>query len=239
MFLKIYFKGYELMNIKTFLTGKTFGKSGFILVALLFGSISAFGQAWEISPVVGGTFGGTIKVGEPDMPNFNAHIAESLSFGATAGYRFKQEDGVGVIEFRWLRQNTNLGVAQNPLVVTPYTPALFRVPITMDRYLADFTHEFTTDDEFKSIQPFISIGLGAATMGAPASSGTRFAFSLGTGVKIFPTTHWGFRLNVDYMPIVMHAELQRLFCTGGACSFALSGGVVNQFEVSVGPAFRF
>jgi len=39
------------------------------------------------------------------------------------------------------------------------------------------------------------------------------------------------------LPIVMHAELQRVFCTGG-CVVVLNGGM-NRFQLSAGPAFRF
>jgi hypothetical protein len=36
----------------------------------------------------------------------------------------------------------------------------------------------------------------------------------------------------------MHAEVQRLICAGG-CIVGLGGGLMNQFEVSIGPTFRF
>ncbi len=134
-------------------------------------------------------------------------------------------------------------VNQNPLMVNPLINPLtlpsFRPSITMDHYLVDFSHEFTTDEEYRILQPYVSVSLGAATMGAPASSTTRFAFGFGSGLKVFPSKHYGFRLGVDYMPVVMSAELQRLVCVGGACSFALGGGIMNQFEVNLGPAFRF
>jgi hypothetical protein len=75
-------------------------------------------------------------------------------------------------------------------------------------------------------------------MSTPASSATRFAFGLGTGFKVFPKPHWGFRFQVEYLPIVMHAEAQSVVCFSG-CVVALSGGLMNQFQVSFGPAFRF
>jgi hypothetical protein len=75
-------------------------------------------------------------------------------------------------------------------------------------------------------------------MGAPASSATRFVFGLGAGIKVFPSPRWGFRIDVQYLPIVLHAELQTLVCTTG-CIVALNGGITNQFLVSIGPVFRF
>jgi hypothetical protein len=37
----------------------------------------------------------------------------------------------------------------------------------------------------------------------------------------------------------MEANLQRLVCINGGCVVALSGSVVNQLQLSAGPAFRF
>ena len=228
------------MTIKTFMNRKAFANSGFIALALLLSLVSAHAQNYEIIPLVGARFGGTIKVGQPDSSNFEAHLADGLSFGVVAGYRFGQDgDGFGVIAFRWMREDTHLTVNQNSVMVNPLALPAFRPSITMNSYLADFSHEFTTDEEFRTLQPYISVSLGAATMGTPASSTTRFAFGFGSGLKVFPTKHYGFRVGVDYMPVVMNAELQRLVCVGGACTFALGGGIMNQFEVSLGPAFRF
>jgi Outer membrane protein beta-barrel domain len=218
---------------------KAFAKYSAAAGALLLSLVPAYGQNWELAPLVGARFGGTIKVEQGDA-NFDAHIADSLSYGLIGGYRFEQDgEGFGVISFRWMRQDSHLGVNQIPLVVNPLTPVLFRPSITLDHFMADFSHEFTVDEEYHIVQPFISVSLGAARMGAPASSATRFAFGFGTGVKIFPSRHWGLRVGFDYMPVVMHAELQSLVCGGGACSVALNGGIMNQFEVSLGPAFRF
>ena len=227
------------MTVKTFLSRKAFANSGFIALALLLSPMSAHAQNYEITPLFGGTFFGTMKLGQPDMPHVEAHIADSFSFGLVGSYRFEQDDGYGLIGFRWIHQNSHLNLNQDLLAVTPYTPVVFRPSITLDNFLADFSHEFKLDEEYQSVKPFISVSLGAARMGAPASSGTRFSFGFGTGIKVFPSKHYGFRLGVDYMPIVMNVELQRLVCVGGACTFALGGGLMNQFEVSVGPAFRF
>jgi hypothetical protein len=230
------------MTIKSFLSRKAFANSGFTALALLLSLTSAYAQQhYEITPLVGGTFFGTIKLGQPDMPNVEANVADSFSFGLVAGYRFEQDsEGTGVIAFRWIRQNSHLTLNQNPLAVTPFTSVpSFRPSVTLDNFLADFSHEFKLDEEYQSIQPFISVSLGAALMGTPASSATRFSFGFGSGIKVFPWKHYGFRLGVDYLPVVMTAEIQRLVCVGGACTFALGGGIMNQFEVSLGPAFRF
>jgi hypothetical protein len=211
----------------------------YLCIALFVNAVSAHGQKYEITPLIGGSFGGTIQLEQASMPNVDAHVADSFIFGLTGGFRFDGEEGEGydAIEFRWFRQDTNLFFKQDPLIATPLITASFRPGIALDHFLGDFTHEFTIHEAPK-IFPFVTASLGAARMSTPASSATRFAFGIGTGVKVFPARHWGFRLNVEYLPIVMHAELQRLVCAGG-CIVVLNGGVMNQFVFSAGPSFRF
>jgi hypothetical protein len=221
------------MNLTKTLGGHATAKGWYVLIAL---SVSL------ITPLLGATFGGTMHLEQTGAPNFYANIADSLNFGLAGGYRFDGEDGedgegYDEIEFRWMRQSSHLGVHQDPLVATPYTSPSFRPSVTLDHFLGDFTHEFAIR-ETPSIQPFVSASLGAALMSAPASSAVRFEFGMGAGIKIFPTTHWGFRVKAEYLPIVMHTELQRLVCAGG-CVVVLNGGIMNQFEVTFGPAFRF
>ena len=227
------------MNLSNVLcTRKVIRMGCCVLVTLFVSLVSAHGQKYEITPLVGARFGGTMELEQTGTPNFNAHIADSISFGVAGGYRFDGESGEGydVIEFRWMRQNSHLGLKQDPLA-TPFTTASFRPSINLDHFLGDFTHEFSVR-EAPAFQPFVSGSLGAARLATPASSATRFAFGIGAGVKIFPSTHWGFRVKAEYLPIVMHTELQTLVCAGG-CLVILNGGVMNQFDVSFGPAFRF
>jgi hypothetical protein len=211
-----------------------------IFVALLITVLSAHGQRFEITPLVGGMFGGTVKLEEEGVHNFEAHLQDRFSFGIAGGVHYNADDcdGCNLIEFRWMRQNTHLTLAQDPLVVTPAAAvSSFRPSVTLDHFLGDFTREWTLEDA-AMLRPFLTITLGAARMATPAASATRFVFGIGTGLKVFLKRRWGIRFQVEYLPIVMHADLERVVCAGG-CIVALSGGVMNQFQVSVGPAFRF
>jgi len=198
--------------------------------------VPAYGQSYEITPIVGARLGGTMELEQTGTPNFKASIADSISFGVAGGYRFDSVDTEGhdLIEFRWTRQDSHLTAKQDPL--TP-AAASFRSSITLDHFLADFTHEFLVR-EAPHFQPFLTGTLGAVVISAPASNVPKFAFGIGGGVKIFPTTHWGLRLKAEYLPTLMYGELQTLVCAGG-CVVALNGGVMNQFELSIGPSFRF
>jgi len=229
-----------MVNLPACRTTSMVSRSARLFAALLVTLASAYGQNYDITPLFGGMFGGTVKLEQQGAPNIHANLQDSFTFGVAGGIRIDAEDceKCALIEFRWMRQDTHLGVAQDPLVVTPYgAGATFRPSVTLDRYLGDFTYEFNQEDA-PLIKPYIIASLGAVHISAPASGATRFVFGLGTGIKIFPKPHWGFRLQVEYLPIVMQGAAQRIVCTTG-CIVSLSGGLANQFEATFGPVFRF
>ena len=215
-----------------------------ILGIALVSVVSAHGQRFEVTPLVGGILGGTWRLEQQGVPNFDAHLGSGLSFGITAAVRFDGDDWqdenyckyCNSIAFRWVRQNTHLGITQDPVVPSPPTSS-FHPGVTVDHFLSDFTHEWAVE-ESKKINPFLTVSLGAARTATPEASTIRFVFGIGGGVKVFPSKHWGFRLQAEYLPMVMQAELQRVVC-GGGCVVALDGGVMNQFQFSAGPSFRF
>jgi hypothetical protein len=178
-------------------------------------------------------FGGTVKLEQQAVsPNVDAHVEDGFSFGLAGGFRLDSDDiegdvceGCDIIEFRWLRQNTHLALKQNPLVPAPVAISAFDPGVTMDYFLADFTHQWTIE-EARKIKPFITASLGAALMSTPQSNAARFVFGIGTGLEI------------EYLPIVMRAEVQTVVCAAG-CVVALGGGLMNRFQVTVGPTFRF
>ena len=200
--------------------------------------VPAGAQSFEVSALVGGTWGGSFKLEQPVARNFHADLASSFTFGLSGGYLFNGEDCLSCssIEFRWMRQDTHLQLPSNPLVATPPTAA-FHPAVTMDDFLGDFTHEWPLR-EANPFRPFLTATLGAVRMDAPQSNSTRFAFGLGTGLKVFPSRHWGFQLKAEWLAIVLHGELQRVVCTTG-CVVVLNGCITNQFMLSGGPVFRY
>jgi hypothetical protein len=211
---------------------------------LLVGVVAAHGQRFEVTPLVGGMIGGTWRLEQQGVRNFDAHLGDRLSFGIATGIRFDGEDEEGriceycnSIEFRWVRQNTHLSLKRDPVVPTPVAAPYFHPDLTLDHFLVDFTHEWKIQ-ESKKVNPYLTASLGAARTATPEGSTVRFVFGLGTGVKVFPSRRWGVRFQAEYLPIVMWAELQRVVCTVG-CVVALDGGLMNQFQFSVGPIFRF
>lgn len=216
------------------------GSACSVALAALLSLASAYGQSYEITPLFGGRFGGTVELEQAGVPHYDAHVADSFNFGLAGGIRFSGGGGEGhdAIEFRWMRQSSHLTIPQNVLVPTPYASGSSRPSVSINHFLGDFSHEFDLQ-EAPMIQPFVRASLGAALLSTPASSATRFAFGLATGMKVFPRTNWGVRVELEYLPTVMTASAQNVVCAGGGCVAILKGGIMNQFQVSVGPSFRF
>jgi hypothetical protein len=220
-------------------SARTAGKVWGLSIAMALGFSTAYGQRYDITPFVGARYGGSLKLEQQAAPNFEASLADSISYGIAGGFRFDDEDceGCNLFEFRWIRQGTHIGLKPDPLVVNPLSVTAFRPAVTLNHFLGDLTHEWTLQGA-PAFKPFALFSLGAARMSTPAASTTRFVFGIGTGFKVFPGRNWGMRFQVEYLPMVMHADLQQVGCAGG-CIFVIGGGVMNQFEVSVGPTFRF
>ena len=71
--------------------------SGYLLIALFVSLASAHGQKYEISPLIGGAFGGTIKLEQALTPNVDAHVA---ALGPAETLQFHEECSVACLGFR-------------------------------------------------------------------------------------------------------------------------------------------
>ncbi len=95
------------------------------------------------------------------------------------------------------------------------------------------------------IRPFIAAGIGASYFSPDQSqydSETYFAFSLGGGAHVFPTSRVGLRLEGRVFGSVIDSD-SAIFCrsdeSGAACAFHASGDILWQWEVFAGLTARF
>jgi hypothetical protein len=212
--------------------------NSFWTLLLCLTAASAYAQNGEAGLLFGGTFGGSFKLQNQARPNFQSSIADSFSAGASIGYRFDAEDCIGcnLVAFRWMIQDTHLSLQQTS--APPPGFGSFRPSVALNSLLADFTHEFPLEQN-RTFTPFLTGTAGAVLLSAPASTSGRFAFGLGGGVKIYPSQHYGLQFQTNWQAIVLNAGLQQLVCGGGGCIVVLNGGITSQFQVSIGPLFRF
>jgi hypothetical protein len=221
-----------VLRLKPFGSGKRrLGLVASMLTLFLAFTLPASAQVFELTPLFGYRMGGTIQVkNEGESTSIKARLKDGFAYGFSAGYRFDEES---VIEFRWARQHSRLGLpdAASPDVVLP-------IDTTIDQFHCDFTHEYQWDD-YPSIRPYVLGGAGATRIGLPGESFTRFSFGLGGGVKIsiHPRVRW--RVQAEWLPIWIEPEARGLTCRGGVCAVFLSGTLTHQFEVTFGPVFHF
>jgi hypothetical protein len=150
------------------------------------------------------------------------------SYGISFGVRLDEEN---LIEFRWARQDSHVHLENN---------AQFpESKVVLNQFHGDFTHEYIIDEWPPWVRPFIMGSVGATHFGGTANSSfTRFSFGLGTGIKVFPTRHVGFRVQGEWLPVVVNPQVNAFVC-GGGCVVRLSGTLVSQGEFAIGPEFRF
>jgi hypothetical protein len=164
----------------------------------------------------------------PSTPSPQAVIDPSPSYGFAFGARINEED---LIEVRWARMKSTMRLEQNFLTT-------FQQNVTVDQYHGDFTHEYILDNWPARVRPYVMASIGATHIsGSVTRSFTRFSLGIGAGFKVFFNRNVGFRLQGEWLPIVVDPEVG-LVCSGG-CLIRIRTQVTSQGEFAVGPLFRF
>ena len=190
-------------------------------------------QGFEVTPFIGGRFGGTFDVQPEGFAETRASLQDSVSYGVGAGFRF---DDFSLIEFRWTRASSGLALETVPPVVNPL--GIRVADVTLNQFHGDFTREFPLD-EVHAIRPFLMASVGATHLGSTSTGFTRFSFGIGTGLKVSVTPKLGIRVEARWLPIWVQPEVSSFACGFGGCIAVLSGRLTQQFEVTAGPVFRF
>jgi hypothetical protein len=105
-------------------------------------------------------------------------------------------------------------------------------------------------DEDDMVRPTVFLGLGATQYspsdidGRSVSSTTKFAFSLGGGVKIFPSEHIGFRFTGRWTPTYINTTDGGYWCGwyypwGYTCWNVGNANYSHAFEMAAGLVARF
>jgi len=189
-------------------------------------------QGFEVTPFIGGRFGGSFEIQPEGAAAVRATLKDTTSYGVSAGVRF---DDLSLIEFRWTRAKSPLQF-DSAVTVNPLFSSLGDV--TLNQFHGDFTREFILD-EVKKLRPFLVGSLGATHLGTSNDGFTRFSLGLGAGLKLFFNSRLGLRVEAQWLPIWIEPEVRGFACGGGGCIGVLSGRWTDQFEVSAGPVFRF
>jgi hypothetical protein len=167
---------------------------------------------------------------EPHVSGTNPGVVvdASPSYGASFGVRL-QEDGL--VELRWARQDSFIRSQD----VSPPIP---RQRVLLDQFHGDFSREYTVDEWDPWARPFVLLSVGATHIASTTDSNfTRFSFGIGGGVRFYPSRHVGFKIQAEWLPVLVDPQVA--FICGAGCIVHVGGSLGSQGEVFVGPILRF
>jgi len=193
-----------------------------ILIALLAG-VPLSAQGIEIAPFGGYRFGGDlfeIAAGRPLDEDGASALGVVFDFPLWNGFQ---------IEGLASRQEAQV------LVPALLSGALVRMQISVDQWHGGALQEFMDGP----IRPFLTSTFGLTRYATDFDSEIRLAVGVGGGVKLFPSSHIGLRLDSRVMATFLDAGGTALACQPGACLVALHVNAAWQAEFSAGLIVRF
>lgn len=166
----------------------------------------------EIEPFVGYFWGGSFPRGSTAIFPFEVDVEDDLTYGGRIGYNV-----TSLFEIEALFQRTQSHFVTNedsgPVFGGDDEVRLGNLDI--DYWMGYSTFNF---GHGRAV-PYVTFGAGVAVLdpevpGVPASSDTRFTASIGGGVKIFFTPHFGMKFDGRYFGTLLNEDD---FCDGDRC----------------------
>ena len=208
----------------------TSGQSGsltaFLVVACLVGGASTLGaQSVEITPFGGYRFGGDFfeiitrqPVDLDGAPALGVVVDVPLSNGLQVEGFFTHQDANVVTP------------------IAPLPPSRFW-RITVDHWQGGGLQEFG----YGRVRPFLTGTLGLTRYATEGDNEIRFSVAAGGGVKLFPVSHVGLRLESRLYATFDDADSRLVVCSSfaGGCLFAINANIVWQAEFTAGLIIRF
>ncbi len=204
-----------------------------ICLFMLAGTLPGFAQQQvyrmsrlEITPFVGYQFGGKIRVRQGDL-RFN----DAMAFGFALDVAVRPG---AQVEFMYSRQPTVMRLKD---ILTGITREMF--DIALEYYHIGGLYEINRTDRVK-VFGVSTLGLtNFAPQDAKYSSEWRFSFSVGGGLKFFPTDRVGLRLEGRlHFPLISGGS--GFWCSApGGCSVTVGGEAMVQAVIQGGLIFAF
>lgn len=187
-------------------------------------------QRFEVTPFIGYRTFMSFPI-EPHVTGLNPRVVvdESPSYGLSFGVRLHSYDDL--VEARWARQDSYVHSEE----ITPQPP---RQRVVLGQFHGDFSHEYLVEDWGPLAKPFVMASVGATHISSSTNINlTRFSFGIGGGVRFYTSKHVYFKIQAEWLPIVV--DPHAAFICGAGCVVHLAATLASQGEVFVGPTFRF
>jgi hypothetical protein len=193
------------------------------LVACLFATASTLhAQGVEITPSGGYRFGGDffeLITGQPVDTDGAPTVGAVVDIPLGQGLQF---------EALFTHQKSRVTTASGPLGVPT------RWTISVDHWQGGALQEYADG----SVRPFATGMFGLTRYAGEGDSEMRFTIGAGGGVKLFPSSTFGVRLNGQVSATFVHANATVLGCGNQTCLVNFNADVVWQLEFSAGLIVR-
>jgi hypothetical protein len=192
------------------------------VACLLSHAAAASAQAVEVAPFAGYRFGG-------DFFELVAGSAVDLDISPALGVVVNVPLADG-LQFEALVTQQQASV---PIFVSRFDPPARR-RVTVGHAQVGGLQEFSGG----RVRPFLTGLLGLTRYAGDGDSEVRLTIGAGGGVKLFPYSHVGLRLDGRLHTTFVDADARFVACAGGTCVSALHVDVVWQAELSAGVVLR-
>jgi len=197
-----------------------------LLFLLLINAPAAWAQAVEISPFGGYRFGGDpfeVVAGRALDIDYAPALGLTIDFPLSGGMQ---------IEGFFSHQRASV-----PVLVTGSSAGPARLGISIDHWQVGGLQEFGA----WRARPFLTGTVGLTRYGTSSDSEVRFSLGAGGGVKLFPTSRLGVRLDGRVFATILDAGGTALACgsAGGTCLVGLHVDAAWQAEFTAGLLVRF
>jgi opacity protein-like surface antigen len=192
-----------------------------LLVSLVLAATPALAQGTEVSLLGGYTTSGDIDMKAAGIQELA--VEGSFTWGLAAGHFFSDHIG---FEASWSQQQSALAIGN-----AAGSADLFDMQVGLLH--GSLAYRFGAPDA--RLVPYVLAGAGVAFLSAEDLEGeTKFAWTLGAGVKWFPSKPVGVRVQLRYVPVMLNDDSSGFcdpfgFCQGSLSQFELMGGVVLRF----------
>jgi len=198
----------------------------FLISILTFFSGASQAANFEVTPIIGYTFGGSLKDSDTEE---SLKFGDSESYGLILGLRDETKAGGGFYELLFLHQKNHVKIDDS---IFPGGDHL-----DVDINYLHFGGRYGSEGEV--VNPFVVAGVGA-TFFDPDEGGsiTKFSFSIGGGANIPLSKHISLRLEGRGFGTIFDSN-SAVFCEDHECRVRVKGDLLWQFTAFSGIVFNF
>jgi len=179
--------------------------------SIIFSAGSSYAAKFEITPLLGYTFGGDFKNSETEE---TLDFDEGASYGVILGLKDQSKTGSAFYELLYLRQESSLELNNDK-------------NFDVDVNYLHIGGRYGSDGA--AVNPYVAAGIGVTYFDPnKGDSETEFSFSIGAGINVPLHEHVQLRFEGRGFGTVLSND-SSMFCSNNRCLIKASGDVFWQF----------